>query len=289
MKILIIGADGQLGTDLCKVIPKEEQIPLTIKDIDITIKEKTFEVIKNYAPEVVINTAAYHHVDSCEDNEFAALAVNTIGVKYIAEACKQTGSALVHISTDYVFDGEKGSPYLESDCPDPLSIYGISKLAGELCVKYMLDKYFVIRTTGLYGVAGCLGKGGGNFVENMLQRAASQSELRVVADEVLSPTYTFDLARKINELIRTKHYGLYHIVNHGGCSWYEFASKIFELLGRKVTIHKTTASEFKSKARRPKYSILNNANLAKIGMDDMRSWSEALKAYLIEKGHECPQ
>ncbi|MFH1347302.1 MAG: dTDP-4-dehydrorhamnose reductase [Candidatus Margulisiibacteriota bacterium] len=285
MKILIIGADGQLGTDLCKVIPKNEQIPLTIKDIDITDKDKTLEVIKKYSPDVVINTAAYHHVDECEDKRDLAFAVNAHGAKHAASACKVAGAAMVHISTDYVFDGKKGSPYVETDPPHPLSVYAESKYAGEQYAQDILDKYFIVRSTGLYGVAGCLGKGGTNFVEGMLKRAASQPELRVVTDEVLSPTYTLDLAGKINQLVRTQHYGLYHIVNHGSCSWHEFTCKIFELLGRKIVIHKTTSTDFKTKAKRPQYSVLKNAALEKLGMDDMRPWQEALKAYLLEKGH----
>ncbi|MFH1684444.1 MAG: dTDP-4-dehydrorhamnose reductase [Candidatus Margulisiibacteriota bacterium] len=288
MKILIIGADGQLGTDLCKVIPKNEQIPLTIKDIDITDKANTLEVIKKHSPDVVVNTAAYHHVDKCEDNRDLAFSVNAYGAKHVAEACKQAGAALVHISTDYVFDGKKGSPYVETDLPHPLSVYAESKYAGEQYAQDILDKYFIVRSTGLYGVAGCLGKGGTNFIEGILTRADSQPELRVVTDEVLSPTYTFDLAQKINELIRTKHYGLYHIVNHGSCSWYEFTCKIFELLGRKIIIHKTTSADFKTKAKRPQYSVLKNAALEKLGRDDLRPWPEALAAYLVEKGHLKP-
>ena len=285
MRILIIGADGQLGTDLCKVIPKNEQIPLTIQDIDITDREKTFQVIKKHSPDVVINTAAFHNVDKCEVEVESAFAVNANGVEHVAEACKENKSVLVHISTDYVFDGEKGNPYVETDKPNPQSVYAKSKLAGEKDVKDILDKYFIVRSSGLYGVVGCMGKGGTNFVEGMLKRASSQPELKVVADEVLSPTYTFDLASKINQLIWTKHYGLYHIVNHGECSWYEFTSKLFELLDRKVTIHKANSAEFKTKARRPKYSVLKNAHLEKLGMDDLRPWPEALKPYLIEKGH----
>ncbi|MBU0671840.1 MAG: dTDP-4-dehydrorhamnose reductase [Candidatus Margulisbacteria bacterium] len=285
MKIVIIGADGQLGTDLVKIFPKNELVPLTIYDVDITDRAKTLKVIKQHSPDVVINTAAYNHVDKCEDHEVPAFAVNTYGVKYVAEACLETGAALVHISTDYVFDGAKGSPYLETDQPNPQSIYAISKYAGEQCVKSILNKYFIVRSSGLYGAAGCLGKGGGNFVEGMLKRAASQSELKVVADEILAPTYSLDLAKNIYELIKTKHYGLYHIVNHGSCSWYDFTVKIFELLDRKVVIHRLTAAEFKAKAKRPQYSVLKNANLEKIGLDKMRPWPEALKAYLAEKGH----
>jgi dTDP-4-dehydrorhamnose reductase len=285
MKIAIIGADGQLGTDLCKVIPPKEQIPLTVDDIDITNRAQVRAVLKKNAPDVVVNTAAYHDVDRCEDHAEPAFAVNTYGAKHLAEACREIGAVLVHISTDYVFDGEKGKPYVETDTPDPQSIYAISKYAGEQCVKYILDKHFVIRTTGLYGVAGCLGKGGTNFVEGMIRRSMSQPELKVVTDETLSPTYTLDLAKKINELVRTEHYGLYHITNGGGCSWYDFAVKIFELMGKKVKINKTTAAEFKAKAKRPKYSVLENGRLKKLKMDDLRPWEEALKAYLGEKGY----
>ncbi|PIS30419.1 dTDP-4-dehydrorhamnose reductase [Candidatus Saganbacteria bacterium CG08_land_8_20_14_0_20_45_16] len=285
MKILVIGADGQLGSDLSKIISASEQIPLTIKELDITDREKILAIIKKYSPQVVINTAAYHNVDACEDNLVPAFAVNTIGVKYLAEACLASNSVLLHISTDYVFDGTKGQPYLETDTPNPQSIYAVSKLAGEQIVKYMLKRYFIVRSTGLYGAAGCLGKGGTNFVETILKRAAVQPELQVVTDEVLSPTYTFDLATAINVLIRTEHFGLYHIVNHGQCSWHEFVVKIFELLGQKPIINKVTGETFKSKAKRPKYSVLANANLAKLGLDKLRPWPEALQAYLTEKGY----
>ncbi|OGC23422.1 dTDP-4-dehydrorhamnose reductase [candidate division WOR-1 bacterium RIFOXYB2_FULL_42_35] len=285
MKILIIGADGQLGSDLCKVIPQEEQIPLTIKDLDITNQEQTVAVLKKHQPDIVINTAAYNDVDQAEEKPELALAINADGVKSLAEACQQIGAVLVHISTDYVFDGANKEPYLETDNPNPQSAYATSKLLGEQWIKGLLDKYFIIRSTGLYGAAGCLGKGGTNFVENMIMLASSRPVLNVVADEVLSPTYTRDLAEKIVELIKTEKYGLYHLVNQGQCSWYEFACKIFEFLGRQVTINKITAAEYKAKAKRPKYSVLENAALKKIGLQDLRSWPEALKAYLEAKGY----
>lgn len=285
MKILIIGADGQLGTDLCKVIPKEEQIPLTIKDLDITSYSLTEEMILKYSPEVVINTAAYHRVDDCESADLLAFQVNVFGAKYVAEVCKKINAVLVYLSTDYVFDGTKGSPYLETDAPNPQSAYAISKLAGEQYIKYMLEKYFIVRSSGLYGVAGSLGKGKTNFVENMINKAKNKSELKVVIDEVLTPTYTMDLAGKINELVRTNSFGPYHVTNSGQCSWHEFACKIFELLEMQVAIGEITADQFKTKARRPKYSVLDHAGLKKLGMDDLRPWQEALRAYLIEKGH----
>lgn len=283
MKILLIGADGQLGTDIRKVIDGSELVPLTISDIDITNKEKTLAVISEHKPDVVINTSAYHRVDDCEDHDKEAFAVNAFGVKNLCLACRENDAALVHISTDYIFDGANTKPYVEADCPNPGTVYGISKLAGEEYIRYMMKKYFLIRTCGLYGVAGCLGKGGGNFVETMLKVAAQKPVVRVVGDQIVSPTYTMDLAKKIDQLIRTEHYGLYHIVNKGSCSWYDFAKKIFDLTGTKVKLEKATTDEFRSKARRPAYSVLDNANLRKIGLDDMRTWDKALAAYLDEK------
>ena len=283
-KVLIIGADGQLGTDLKKIVDKKEAIPLTIKDIDIADKEQTRRIIFKYSPQFIINTAAYHNVDACEDNDEIALRVNAIGAKYLAVAARETGAILVHISTDYVFAGDKGTPYVEDDIPDPKSAYGISKLAGEYYVRYIHDKHFIIRTSGLYGVAGCLGKGGTNFVENMMKLAKTKNELKVVSDQIVSPTYTLDLARKINELVRTGKFGIYHITNNGECSWYEFAKKIFELTGTKIKLLKTTSKEFQAKAWRPAYSVLKNKKLEDMGMDDMPSWEDALKSYLKEKG-----
>ena len=285
MKILIIGADGQLGTELVKVIPAQERIAVTVKELDITDKEKTLSCLKKIKPSIVINTAAYNLVDQAEDSVELAFQVNAVGAANVALACRELEAALVHLSTDYVFDGTKRSPYLESDAPNPLSVYGTAKLAGELCVRNILAKYFIVRTSGLFGVAGCLGKGGGNFIEKIIEKAKTQSELRVVFDETFSPTYALDLAGKIYELALTRNYGLYHIVNHGECSWHELAAKIFELIGKKIKIHAVPAAEIKAKAKRPVFSVLNNAKLAELGLDDLRPWPEALKAYLIEKGH----
>jgi len=284
-KILLIGADGQLGNDICKVLDKKELIPLTISDIDITDKDAVSRIIGRHKPDVVINTAAYTNVDGCEDHDKEAFDVNAFGVKNVCLACKENDSVLVHISTDYVFDGKKGKPYTEADIPNPKTVYGISKLAGEEYVRSMLKKYFLIRTCGLYGEKGSMGKGGGNFVESMLKLAEQKPVIRVVGDQVVSPTYTLDLARKMSQLIRTENYGLYHIVNKGSCSWYEFAKKIFELTGAKVKVESATTDEFRSKARRPAYSVLDNSNLRKLGLDELRTWDEALRAYLEEKKH----
>jgi len=280
VKIAIIGADGQLGTDLCRVVPKEEQIPLTIKDLDITNPSQIDQVFKKYCPNIVINTAAYHKVDDCEDNPKLADLVNAIAVKNLAMACKRTQITLLHISTDYVFDGNKGAPYSEDDLPNPKTVYGASKLAGEKFAAEILPEHFIVRTCGLYGEAGCLGKGGTNFIKGMLRREKNKEKIRVVTDEIITPTYTLDLANKLYQLIQTKHFGLYHISNNGQCSWWEFASKIFEILKIDIKVEKATSVDFKTKAHRPKYSVLDNARLRKIGLKDMRNWDEALKDYL---------
>ena len=283
MKIVIIGADGQLGHDLCRVIDRSEQIPLTIKDIDITDREQCEKVLTKASPQIVINTAAYNKVDEAETNPDEAFKVNAEGAKNVALSCKKLGAVMVHFSTDYVFDGTKTVPYIETDLPDPRSAYGKSKLAGETLVRGSLEKYFMIRTAGLFGIAGCLGKGGGNFVESILRQAQAGKEIKVVDDEVFSPTYTLDLAQKLNELVRTDHFGLYHLTNAGQCSWYEFAEKIMEYSGIKTKLIRIKVAELKALASRPKYSVLDNYNLRKIGLKDLRPWPEALKDYLAER------
>lgn len=282
MRVLIIGANGQLGTDIVKVLHSEEVIPLTHEDIEVAEEGFVRKAMRPYQPEVVISTAAYHRVGDCERNDVKSFKVNAIGAKNLANVCKEKDAILVYISTDYVFDGEKRTPYIESDPPRPLNAYGISKLAGEYYIRYIWPKHFIIRTSGLYGSAKCRAKGG-NFVDLMLRLAQEQDEIQVVDDEVLTPTYTIDLALKIRDLIQTDYFGLYHITNNGACSWYEFAQKIFELSGLKVNLKRTTQEKFGTKVKRPRYSVLRNYALEKRGMDNMRRWDEALKAFLLEK------
>jgi len=203
MKIVLIGADGQLGSDLAKIFAPRDLLPLTEEDLDIANRAMTLKVIEKHSPDVVINTAAYNNVDGCEDNELRAYEVNALGAKNVALACKDCGAVMVHFSTDYVFDGWKEQPYVESDVPHPLSTYGFSKWAGEHYIRSLLDSnYFLIRTSGLFGIAGCKGKGNKNFVEAMLNLAGEKKEeISVINDQILSPTYTVDLAKKVKELI----------------------------------------------------------------------------------------
>jgi len=286
MKVLVTGANGQLGTDLCKVLQHFEVIPLTHKDIEITDMDSVKQALNKYKPDIIINTAAYVRVDDCEIEQDKAFLINALGARNVAVVVQELGAKLVHLSTDYVFGGDaqpRTTPYTEFDTPIPLSVYGKSKLAGENFVRHLCQKHFIIRSSGLFGVAGASGKGG-NFVETILRLARERSELRVVNDQVFSPTYTKDLAGKIAQLINTEYYGIFHITNKGYCSWYQFATEILRLAGLKTPIIPVTSDEYPQKARRPRFSVLDNYHLRLLGMDDMRPWQEALRDYMICKG-----
>ena len=284
MKILILGAGGQLGSELVNILQDDTLIPLTHRDIDMTDEQQVNNILSSNMPDIVINTAAYHKVDDCEDNIELSFATNSFAVRNLARICNELGIILVHFSTDFVFGGEKKTPYVEDDCPNPGSVYAVSKLSGELFVRNICSRYYVIRTCGLYGAKGQSGKGG-NFIETMIKLANSGKKIKVVSDQIVTPTYAKELAAKVSQLIRTDKYGLYHITNNGGCSWFEFASAIFELTGIDADISPTSSSEFASRARRPAYSVLENRNLRLLGLDDMAQWRDALKVYLAEKGY----
>ncbi len=284
MKIMIIGAGGQLGSELVNILQDDVLIPLTHIDIEMTNQEQVNDILSSNMPDVVINTTAYHRVDDCEDNVEKSFSVNAYAVRTLAKICSELDTTLVHFSTDYVFGGEKGIPYTEEDMPNPLSVYAVSKLAGEYFVRNICNRHFVIRTCGLYGAKGISGKGE-NFVELMLKLSKQKKPIRIVADQIVTPTYARELAFKVSQLIRTREYGLYHMTNEGSCSWYEFARTVFDLTGIKANLSPTTAAEYGAKARRPAYSVLENRNLTRLGLDDMRPWKDALKDYLSEKGY----
>lgn len=287
MKVVLIGATGQLGADLVRAFsgqPGIELVPLTHDDIEIQDYESTDRVLTKIAPAVVINTAAYHNVDTCEADPAPAFAVNAYAVYRLALTCKRRRAALLHISTDYVFGGDlaRRRPYSESDPPHPINAYGISKLAGEHFVRYVLDRYWIVRTSGLYGLARPSGKKE-NFVELMLRLAKEDRDIRVVNDQTLSPTYTLDLAYAITQVVQTRHYGIFHITNSGSCTWYEFAGRIFGLVGLEPHLTPTTTAEFGAVALRPAYSVLANNALIQAGIEPLRSWRHALKAYLVAR------
>jgi dTDP-4-dehydrorhamnose reductase len=276
VKYAVLGAAGQLGRDLCPRLAGDV-IPLTRAAADLTQAETLRATLTALRPDVVVNCAAYNFVDRAESEPEAAFAVNAWGVRALAESCRALDCVLVHFSTDYVFglDAARQTPYGVDDAPGPLSIYGLSKLAGEYVVRATVPRHLVVRTCGLYGVWGSGGKGG-NFVETMLRAAGQRKPLRVVADQVLTPSFTADVAEAVAALLRTGHYGLHHVTNSGSCSWHAFAQAIFELAGLEADVTPILSTEWQAAARRPAYSVLACAT-------PLRPWRAALAAYLVER------
>lgn len=260
-----------LGTDLMSVFADYKPLGFDLPELDITKPQDLENILKQINPDLVINAAAYAKVDDCETYQETAYEVNGRAVGFMAKYCRQIGAKIVHYSTDYVFDGEKEKGYREDDEPNPLSVYGKSKLMGEKMLQEQTDNFYLIRTAWLYG------KNGPNFVKTMISLSEKQPELRVVNDQFGCPTYTVDLALKTREIIENKKikFGIYHVTNSGSCSWYEFAVKIFEILGKNVKITPVGTEEFPRPAKRPQYSILRNKKL-----EPLRPWEKALKEYL---------
>jgi dTDP-4-dehydrorhamnose reductase len=276
IKVAIIGANGQLGSDLANVFA-EEALPLSHDEVEVKDINSCRRVLKDV--DTVINCAAYVKVDESEDNPEEAFMVNAIGARNVALVCNERGIKNVYISTDFVFDGKKKDPYHEDDNPNPINIYGLSKYAGEILTQNYCEKYYIIRSASLYGRRGARGKGG-NFVDWMIEKANNNEIIKVVDDVVMSPTYTKDAAEMIKKIIEKKlPYGIYHVVNQGYCSWFEFAGKIFEFLDINANLFPIKSDEIDRKARRPKFSALESAKLNSFGLR-MRNWEDALKDYL---------
>jgi dTDP-4-dehydrorhamnose reductase len=282
MKTVILGAGGQLATDLERVISDWEVVPLRHAELDVCDHEAVWERLSEISPEVVINTAAFHRVDECENQVEKAFRVNTYAVRNLAQVCAELDCTLMHISTDYVFGGEKHTPYTEEDLPNPLNVYGASKLAGEYFVRNICPRYYVVRTSGLYGLAGSSCKGE-NFVETMLRLAREGQPIRVVDDQVLAPTLTSDLAAAIRHLLGSQGYGLYHVTNAGECSWYEFAAEVFRQMSLQPDFGSISSGAFGAKACRPPYSVLIRGKHRSAAVPSLRPWRKALGAYLMEK------
>jgi dTDP-4-dehydrorhamnose reductase len=275
MKVLIIGSEGMLGHDLVDSLSAENEISTTTIDtLDITDINKTIKTVKEINPDVVVNAAAFTNVNECESKFDLAYKVNVLGTRNVAVACREVDSALVYISTDYVFDGTKGSSYYEYDQTNPLSAYGKTKYLGEVYTRDILDKFYIVRTAWLYGYHGP------NFVTTMLNLAKTNDTISVVNDQVGSPTYTVDLANAIEQLIKKPAYGIYHVTNSEYCSWYEYAKEIFDIAGIDVEVKPVTTEEFPTPALRPEYSVLENYNWKMEGFPEIRSYKEALREYM---------
>jgi dTDP-4-dehydrorhamnose reductase len=282
MKIAVIGANGQLGSDLVTAFTENGDAVrgLTHSDIEISDLHSVSRALEDFRPQVVVNTAAMHHVETCEREPEKAFAANGLGPRNLAIVARDLGVVLMHVSTDYVFDGSKGSPYTEEDSPLPVNAYGVTKLAGEHFVRTTTARHFVIRTSGLYGKSPCRAKGGLNFIELMLKLAKERGEVRVVDSEVITPTSAAELAQQIVQLSRSDCYGLYHATAEGCCSWYEFAREIFAITDTAVRLKVASPDEFPIKVARPKYSVLENRALKNRGLNAFRPWQDALHQYL---------
>ncbi|HLH30217.1 MAG TPA: dTDP-4-dehydrorhamnose reductase [Terriglobia bacterium] len=280
MKIALLGANGQLGQDLQHALQSHQVHALTRAEFDVTDHARALSILMDIRPDVILNTTAYHRVDDCENRPELAYGVNVLAVLNLIRISNELNAVMVHVSTDYVFDGRARQPYTEASAPFPLNVYANSKLAGEFLVRSLARKHFLIRTCGLYGAAGSQGKGG-NFVQTMLAKARRGEPIRVVDDQTVTPTYTVDLANQIACVLPTEHYGLFHMTNEGACTWFEFARAVFEIAGIDgVDLSPTTSDVYKAPAIRPKYSVLENARLKELGLNQMRHWREALAAYL---------
>lgn len=285
--IAIIGSNGQLGNDLAKLLAKKNDLTVFLlihHDIEITEPESIKKAFSEIDPDIIINTAAYNKVDASEEFPKEAFLVNGIGNKNLAEFCQTHGKTLVYISTDYVFgiDKKRRIPYREIDSPGPTNAYGISKLAGEYFVQYACQKYFIIRTCGLFGTSSSSGKGY-NFVELMLRLAKEKEYMQVVNDQIVTPTYTVHLAKQIIKLLQTNAFGLYHATSLGECSWYHFAKEIFSLTNTDIRLEAVSTKDFPTPAKRPHFSVLENYNLDKLNMNIMPDWNIGLQEYLKEK------
>jgi dTDP-4-dehydrorhamnose reductase len=282
MKVAVIGANGQLGNDVaCSFRNNGDEVrALTHSDIDIASLDAVSKCLREIRPQLIVNTAAMHHVENCEREPEKAFAVNGLGARNLALMSQELRAILMHVSTDYVFDGNKNSPYEEHDAPRPLNVYGNTKLAGEYFVRCMADRHFVMRTSAIYGKHPCRAKGGLNFVELMLKLARERGCVRVVDSEFITPTYTRELAQQILILSRSECYGLYHVTAEGSCSWHEFAREIFALTNTQVNVEVAQPDEFPAKVPRPKYSVLENRALNNHCLNVFRPWQAGLRDYL---------
>ena len=270
VRVLLAGAGGQLGLELAGVLPERnhEVVALDRQGLDVADPEAVESAIDEHGPEIVINAAAYTNVDRCEDETGLAYAVNALGPRNLAQACERRGCALLHVSTNYVFDGENGRPYEPFDSPNPISAYGRTKFAGEEYVMRLMNRWYVVRSAGVYGR-------GHNFVRTMLRVASERDSLEVKDDEFISPTYARDLAEGIVRVVEGGRYGLYHLTNAGSCSWYEFTREIFRLTGVETEVVPIPGSEYPLPAARPANGVLSS-----LGGPELRHWKEALEDYL---------
>ena len=286
MKVLVLGVNGQLGTDLVAEAARRNAIELrglTRAELDVENVEAIEQVLEHYPADAIVNCTSYHKTDEVEENGTKAVAINAHAVEAMAKAAKKQQARFVHISTDYVFDGNKAEPYTESDAPAPINVYGATKYLGETLARRAFDDTLILRVASLFGVAGASGKGG-NFVETMLRLAKEHGQLKVVNDVRMSPTSTRTISYFLLELLeRQADAGVYNAVNSGDATWYEFAAEIIKQVGWDIPVNPVSSDEFPVKAARPGYSALSNRKLSEAVGETPSHWRESLKEYLQEK------
>jgi len=282
MRVVIVGASGQLGSDLMRAFADVRPIGVDHKLFDIEVPAAVTKMLVQHRPELVINTAAFHNVELCETRPDRAMAVNALAVDGLAGQCAAAKVALAHISTDYVFDGKRAAPYAEDDPARPLNAYGVSKLAGELLLWRNLERGFVIRTGGLYGLRGSASKGL-TIIERVLKQAATGDPIRIVNDSTCTPSYTMHVAEAIKRIVERGRYGTYHVTNAGSCSWYEYACEVLREASLPNVVEATTSAAFPSIARRPAYSVLAHAAMRDVGLAEMPSWQTGIREYLCAR------
>jgi len=285
VRLLVFGGLGQLGSELPRAVgDRHELVRPAHADADVTDPDAVHAAVRASRPDAIVDAAAFHQVDRCEQEPATALSVNVLGAMNVARAARETGARAVYVSTDYVFDGTKGEAYGEDDRPDPVNVYGLSKEAGERAVRLSCPDHFIVRLSGLFGHAGSSGKGG-NFVETILSRAAAGEPLSVVSDQRLAPTAAADAADRLVWLLENAApAGTYHLVNRGSCSWFEFARAILDEAGIEADLSPRTTSG--DEVRRPLSSVLADTRTASLGLAPARPWREALGWYLSEHGDE---
>lgn len=276
MKVLVTGVKGQLGFDVMNELKKRglEAVGADIEEMDITDEESVNRFIMDAKPDAVIHCAAYTAVDAAEENEDICRRVNADGTRNIAKVCKELDCKMIYISTDYVFDGQGSRPWEPDEERHPLNVYGQTKYEGELAVQELLEKYFIVRIAWVFGV------NGKNFVKTMLNLAQTHDTLTVVNDQYGSPTYTYDLARLLVDMVQTDKYGIYHATNEGICTWYEFACEIFKQANVSIKVLPVSAAEYRAKAKRPENSRMSKEKLTENGFERLPSWQDALGRYL---------
>ncbi|WP_445506437.1 dTDP-4-dehydrorhamnose reductase [Niallia sp. 03190] len=282
MKILVTGYNGQLGYDVVLAGKSSglQMIGIGSQDIDIRDEQRVKEYVQTIKPDAIIHCAAYTAVDNAEDDKEICWDVNVNGTKYLSEAAKEIDSKFIYISTDYVFDGKGNTPFLETDKAAPIGYYGITKYEGEKIVQEVLDKYYIVRISWVFGI------NGNNFIKTMLRLAETRNELNVVDDQYGSPTYTYDLARLLIDMVLAEKYGIYHASNEGFCNWADFAMEIFKVADKPVIVNSITSGQYPTKAVRPKNSRMSKQKLIENGFKPLPKWQDALVRYVQQLAEE---